>query len=642
MRRIAGPGLLLSVPFAVAAAAAAAAADETPLLDEVSIIATRAPDGIPVGLVGASLTVIDPRDMQDRQTRVVSDVLRDVPGLAVNRAGAVGSPTQVRIRGAEGNHTLVLVDGVKASDPYYDEFDFATLIADDVARVEVLRGQQSSLYGSDAIGGVISYSTLDGREAPGLSGRLEYGTYQSLDTAVRYGGVAGVMDYAISAGLQKTDGYRVARVGNREISAENRVASGKFGFDLGEALRIKATLRVNRTEADSTDEDYNLLTPEFGAIDGAGSFVNKTFIGALRAEHAAFGDQWLNAVSVQRVQAHREGENGFGPAGDKGERTRYSVESTLRFGEREAIQQLLTLAVDRETTQARNTQAFSSAQGEQHGTDNTGIVAQYTLLANQRLGAGVSFRHDDNSRFENATTYRVQGSYRFDGGTRLRAASGSGIKNPSLTELFGYDPAFYVGNPDLKPEKSRGWEAGIDQELLDGQVLLGATYFHARLENEIYTAFGPPPDFLSTPANRDTKSTQRGMELSADARLMRGVRVAAAWTHLRAREDGVREIRRPSNVASLNLGWRSDAEVFGANLTVRYNGRMTDSNFYGVGPSPAPLQEFTLLNLAVDWRFSDGVQFFGRVENLLDEHYEENYTYRAMGRTGFAGVRLKF
>lgn len=640
MRRIAGLALALSFVFAVGAACAAG--EETPLLDEISVTATRAPEGIPAGLLGASLTVLDPQDLEERQTRVVSDVLRDVPGLAVNRAGAVGSPTQVRVRGTEGNHVLVLVDGVKASDPYYDEFDFATLIADDIARVEVLRGQQSSLYGSDAIGGVISYSTLTGREAPGLSGRVEGGSFGSFDTAVRYGGVAGVMDYAVSGGWQKTDGYRVARAGSRDIGADSRALSGKFDLELSDAFRIRAMLRVNRTAADSTDEDYDAGTPEFGAIDGTGRFTNRTFIGSVRAEYDAFDDRWQNAVSVQRVDARRDGDNGFGPYGDKGERTRYSLESTLRLGMRETLQQLLTLAVDREDTDARNTQAFSAAQGERHSTGNTGVVAQYTLLANQRLGAGVSVRHDDNSRFENANTWRAQGSYLFDGGTRLRAASGSGIKSPSLTELFGYDPASYAGNPDLKPEKSRGWEAGVDQELLDRAVLLGATYFRSRLEHEIYTAFGPAPDFLSTPANRDTLSTQRGVELTADARLARGWRVAAAWTHLDAKEDGVAEIRRPSNIGSLNLGWRSAAEAFGANLTVRYNGRMTDSNFYGVGPSPAPLDAFTLVNLDVDWRFSKALQFYGRVENALDQHYEETYTYRAVGRAAYAGARVKF
>src|SRR5690606_20374438 len=141
-----------------------------------------------------------------RETRVVSDILRDVPGVAVNRTGAVGGLTQIRIRGTEGNHVLVFVDGIKASSPYQGEFDFGTLIADDAARIEVLRGQQSALYGSDAIGGVINYTTLSGREAPGIRLRAEGGSFGTYNGTARIAGTAGdTFDYALSGSFFHTD-----------------------------------------------------------------------------------------------------------------------------------------------------------------------------------------------------------------------------------------------------------------------------------------------------------------------------------------------------------------------------------------------------------------------------------------------------
>lgn len=636
MRRIAGYAVSLS--FLFAGTTAVAAQQEDSLLDEISVTATRVADGIPVGLLGGSVTVIGPQQLQDRQVRVVSDVLRDVPGVAVSRLGAVGGQTQVRIRGSEANHVLVLIDGVKASDPFYDEFDFGTLIADDIARVEVLRGQQSSLYGSDAIGGVINYSTLTGREAPGLSARVEGGTYRSLDTAVRYGGVAGVMDYALSGGWQKTDGYRVARVGNRSIGAENGAISGKFDFDISDAFRIKTMLRANRTEADSPGEGYSPGTPDFGAVDGTGGFTNKTFIGSMRAEYDAMQGNWKNALSVQRVDAKRDGNNAFGAFGDKGERTLGSFASTLRFGASETFEQLFTVAFDYETTESRNTEGGTESQD----ASNQGTVLEYNLLAKQRLGFGMALRHDENNRFDDVTTFRTQGSYLFDSGTRLRAAAGSGVKNPSLTELYGFFLGTYVGNSGLQPEKSRGWEAGIDQQLLDGSVLLGATYFRSKLENEIYTVYGGPPGYIASPANRATLSRQRGFELTMDGRITADWNVAAAWTHLKAEENGVEEVRRPPDIGSLNLGWSSPAKAFGANLTVRYNGRMTDSNFYAFNAPNESMDAFTLLNLGLSWNFTDKVQFYGRVENLLDEDYEEVFTYRASGRAGYAGARVRF
>ena len=168
---------------------------------EVVVTATRDARGAFADTLGSSFTILSQEDLEKRQTRYVSDILRDVPGVAVSRLG-FGGQTQVRMRGAEGNHTLVMIDGIEASDPFFGEFDFATLIADDVARVEVLRGQQSALYGSDAIGGVINYITLDGREAPGLRTRLEGGSFGTKEVSARFAGATETVDYALSGGYR--------------------------------------------------------------------------------------------------------------------------------------------------------------------------------------------------------------------------------------------------------------------------------------------------------------------------------------------------------------------------------------------------------------------------------------------------------
>jgi len=222
-------------------------------LQKVVVTATRSGDGIRADVLGSSFTLLDSLDLERRQTRTVSDVLRDVPGIAVNRSGAVGGVTQIRIRGAESRHTLTLIDGIKASDPYANEFDFATLIADEVARVEVLRGQQSALYGSDAIGGVINYITPSGREAPGLRARLEGGSFGSMDTASHYGGFTDTVDYSLSAGYQSTDGTPDARFGSRDLASNNTAVSGKFTFSPTDMFRIKALARYSRTRADTND-----------------------------------------------------------------------------------------------------------------------------------------------------------------------------------------------------------------------------------------------------------------------------------------------------------------------------------------------------------------------------------------------------
>ena len=197
-----------------------------PETSNTSIVVTgnRATDPMPLDRIGGSVTVLDEQILDRRQVREVSDVLRDVPGVAVGR---VPGQIQLRLRGAEANHTLVLVDGIEVSDPYAGEFDFGTLIADEASRIEVLRGQQSAIYGSDAIGGVIQYITLDGRDAPGAVARIEAGSFGMVNGAARIAGYSGDLDYALSATLNTTDGTPGARNGTRDLANDSGAVSLK-------------------------------------------------------------------------------------------------------------------------------------------------------------------------------------------------------------------------------------------------------------------------------------------------------------------------------------------------------------------------------------------------------------------------------
>jgi vitamin B12 transporter len=249
----------------------------------------------------------------------------------------------------------------------------------------------------------------------------------------------------------------------------------------------------------------------------------------------------------------------------------------------------------------------------------------------------------------------VQGFYRVTDMLRLRAAAGSGVKNPSQTELFGFNASAFpfVGNPNLKPEKSEGWEVGGDLTFNEGRVRLGATYFDSRLKDEIFSVFGaplslcarpgfPPPFSCSTTSNRATKSTQNGVELFANAQLSDAFSFDGAYTHLDAKENHVKEIRRPSTIASANLTWHAPDERGSATLTVRYNGDMTDSDFSAFPPRTVTLKSYTLVNLATSWSVTDHIEVFGRVENLADESYQEVYGFNAQGRAAYAGVRARF
>lgn len=610
--------------------------------ETIVVTGTRSTDPVPADRIGGSITVLDATSVDRRQTREVSDILRDVPGVAVGR---VPGQTQIRIRGGEANHTLVLIDGIEVSDPFAGEFDFGTLIADDSARIEVLRGQQSAIYGSDAIGGVVQYITSTGREAPGIRGRVEGGSFGTVNGAARIAGVAGTFDYALSGTLNTTDGAPGARGGRRDLANDTGAVSLKSTWSPAANAGLTGVVRYARTEAEFNTSDRVRTSPTFGfQTDSPGTrFENEAVYGLLRGELDVLEGRWSHAVTGQIADTERKGFNASGRnSGNEGQRLKGSYETTLRLGSGD-VRHLLTAAVDVERERFRNTDPSGFIFTERRQVDNVGIVGQYELLIGERASFGGAIRHDENNRFADTTTYRVQGSYRFDTGTRLRAAAGSGVKNPGFYELYGFVDGRYVGNPDLKPEKSEGWEVGLEQSLMDGATTLGVTYFRSELQDEIFTAF--TPDFVAIPGNRDTESKQQGIEAFAQARFGNAWRINAAYTYLRARENGTREIRRPSHTASVAVDWRALADRGGVTLVARYNGETRDNAFI-VPPFGSAalvrLDDYVLVNLNADVKLTDRIGLFGRVENFGNADYEDVFSFETPGRSFYIGARARF
>jgi vitamin B12 transporter len=608
----------------------------------IVVTASRSSEGIPMNRLGASVTVLDAEAMEARQVRVVSDVLRDVPGVAVSRA--IGGLTQIRLRGSEANHALVLIDGIEASDPFNGEFDFNGLIADPAVRIEVLRGQQSSLYGSDAIGGVVHYITLTGADAPGFVARAEGGSFGSFNGAARMAGASDTLDYVVSGGYLRTNGTPVARGGTRDVGSEVAGANAKVTWSPTPNFRLTGVARYSWTDYDVANTEQDPASPLFGlVVDSPGVHAKKeSLYGLLRAELTALDGRWINVLSGQYANVTREAfDNGVTTSGSEGRRYKGSFESSLRFGN-EAVVHKLTAALDIEREEFQNRTPGGFAFTGRRSTDNVGLVGQYELTVNEAATFGASIRRDWNNRFADTTTWRVQGSYALPTGTRVHAAYGTGIKNPGYFELYGFLDGQYIGNPDLRPEKSKGWEAGIEQKLGD-IATLGATYFDSRLEDEIFTTF-PPPSFVATPANRVTRSNQRGIEAALSVRPVPQLRFDAAYTWLDADENGVVEVRRPRHIASVNTTLTSTDERLSGTLTVRYNGNQRDVAF--TDPSFIPvnvaLSDYILVNIAAEFRVNAAVTLFGRVENVFDENYEDVFSYVTPGIGAHAGVRVRF
>ncbi|MFM7379266.1 MAG: TonB-dependent receptor plug domain-containing protein [Erythrobacter sp.] len=604
--------------------------------DEIVVTSRSGRLDLPARYPG-SVTVITADDLDKRQTRDIADVLRDVPGVAV--AGVAGQ-TQIRLRGSEANHVLVLVDGIEVSDPFAGEFDVGTLQAEPGARVEVLRGQQSALYGPDAIGGVIAYQSADGRSNQGFAARLEGGTQGTINGAARYGYSGQGWDAALSAVVVSTDGQPNARGGTRDIGRDSYTLAGKGSVNVTDTFTLRAAARFIRTEGQSNDSDFDTTSPTFGfIIDSPGTgFTNEAIYALVGARLETLAGRWTHDLSAQIADVTRETFGPFGQSsGSEGDRVKASYVSAFAL----ADDHNLTFAADYEVEGFRNAFAGSGGFTARREIEQVGFVGEYRY-SGEAFDLTAALRHDINDLFQDATTFRVGAGYRITETTRIRAAGGSGVKNPGFFELYGFVDGRFIGNAALRPEKSTGWEVGLDQQF-GRSASLAVTYFDSELEGEIFTTF-PPPNFIATPANRTTESRQRGIEVSLNARLAEQFSLDAAYSYLDAEENGVEEVRRPKHIASAALTWEAPDEAASATLVVRYNGETPDVAFTDptFRPVRVQLDDYTLVNFNARVKLTDQLSAFARVENLLGEEYEQVFSFVSPGRSAAVGVEARF
>ncbi len=507
----------------------------------------------PEGNLGTAVTVIDRQQLDDRQTRYVSDVLRDAPGVAVNRSGGAGGSTQIRMRGSEGNHTLVLLDGAEISDPFQGEFDFSGLLATDIERIEILRGSQSALYGSDAIGGVVNIIPRRGKGDLTIEAFGEAGSFTTWMTGANMAYGDDAIDVFASASQHTTDGTNNSRFGSEDDGAKETSYFVNAGLHPTDHVELRGFLRYVETSADGDPQDFDFFSPAQGfVIDGNEASDTEQLYGNIQAQFSTWNDSWKTRLSYAFAGTERHNfSGGFPSFFTAGDREKISLVSALDF-ETGVVSHTLTGAIDWKHETYQNLPiGVPSPINDKRELETTGFVASYDLKIAD-FNAGIAGRRDENENFEDATTYRLQASYRIDT-TRLRATAGSGIKNPTNFELFGFDPGSFIGNPSLKPEKSVGWDVGIDQSFWKDNAKLTLTYFQADLKDEIFTDF--LPGFISTPRNRTTQSKRKGIELTLDAKI-EDWSLAAAYTYLDAQEAGQEEVRRPPHIASLNITYR--------------------------------------------------------------------------------------
>ncbi len=598
----------------------AALADEARLLDPVEVTGLR-----PVAAEQAtvSVTVLTEDDLAVRASPNPADQLRSVPGAAISRSGSLGGLTQVRFRGAEANHTLVLYEGIEISDPVNGDTDFGLLTALPLGRIEVLRGAASSIHGSDALGGVVSLSAARGA---GVSGFAEGGSFGTAQGALGWSG--GPFGAAIS-GLT-TDGVDSAGTdGEKDGSGVlSGLLTGKV--DLGTDWSLALVGLAHRADSDfDSDTDFDGLLNDVGRRTEA----EQRLVGAALTGTLGPLDHVIRA-SFNEVDRDNFADGAISDVA-KGQRTKASWSPGYSAGAH-----TLTGLVDfeRETYERSDVQ-FGGATDADEAFESLSFAGEYRLAAGA-FDLAASLRHDDNkSRFDDATTWRLGAGYALSGvGGRVRVSVGTGIKNPTFTELYGFFTGSFIGNPGLKPEESQSWEIGWEQAL--GDFSYSATYFDADLENEIYTAFNP--DFTSTALNRAGRSERGGVELAGRWQALANLSFAGQATFFDSKDDtGADEIRVPEMTTSVSADWQVRPDGLRLGLALDHVGEQGDFDF---GPFPSrlvALDAYTLATMTADYPLTERISVTLRGENLLDETATDVFGYTAPGVGMFVGLKLR-
>lgn len=608
----------------------------------------------PEAALPRSVTVIEGDEIRERGINQAVEAIRSLPGVSANRAGGPGGMTNLRVRGTESRHVQVILDGVRMDDTDAGAFDFAGLQTADIERIEVIRGPQSVFFGSNTIGGVVSITTRQATE-PGVSGTLgvEAGSDRTMGLDLRLGlrGERGGLTF--SGILRNEGGYDVSDVlrlgGGQRDGMRNRTLNLSGDYQLTDDWRVGFLLRA-RNQHNESDPEVSFPLPPVTAVEDIA--YDRNDFGRIRERMAsafAEGDLVDGRLRLTLRASRLERDRGF---------FENAVQSQDATSDRTELAMRGVWALDGGTVDtARHTLGFGLDHMDEGFVHNnpalvfdpsqlirqsrslTGLSLEYRGNLAEGLDVQAGLRRDVNDRFRDATTWSVGVSYALPGtGTRLRASAGTAVQNPTLLDQFGFIPGTFVGNPALRPERSRGWDIGIDQTIMDGAGQLSLTYFQNTIHDRIMPVFG----VVTTVDNSAARSTRKGVELGFEGRIADQVTLRANYTYTDARgEAGERLTRRPRHEGALGVDWDA-TDLTRLSLDIRRVVGNLDQGFALVGMPTLRLPDYTLVNLSATHRLTDQVSLHARVNNLTNRRYQEVLGYAGQPRTFYVGLRRNF
>jgi vitamin B12 transporter len=627
-------------------------ARDTVRLEEIVVTGTRV--AIPRSASTAAVTVISGAELREKGATHLIDALRMVPGVTIAQNGSVGAVASLFLRGGQSDYVQILVDGVPMNEPG-GRADLANLTTDDIERIEIVRGPTSVLYGSSAVSGVVQVFTRQGRSTPTVSASVRGGNRGALGLNADLGGSTAGASYAVSASHFGTDGiyaynnqYRNSTLGGKVRLAPDAAT------DLTLSLRYSDSEFHYPTDGAGRLVDQNAFQMEERttlALE-AGRFFTERLEGRLlvtaSAISAGIDDQPDSPVDTLGMFSYRSEDN----------LRRRGVDA--RLNAHLAPGTVLTVGAALEGQRQRSSNHYDSEWGPGDGAfnadrTNRGYYAQMLADVAGALSLQAGARIDDNTTFGTFTTYRGALAYRLSSGTRLRAAVGSAFKEPTFSQSLS--SGYTIGNADLHPERSRSWEAGLEQSLLGGRLTFGGTYFDQRFRDMIQYRELP---FGSTEPNyyNIARADAAGFELETRAEPLSGLTLSAGYTHLSTKVrdagfqsgpdaeyvEGERLIRRPTHSGNVGIAYRRPGQ--GAlDLAVLYTGKRDDLDFTDWPAHRVTLDAYTRVDLGGEVVLLGatgrraGLAATLRVDNLFGTKYQEIVNFPARGRTFLIGAR---
>ncbi|OOF70170.1 TonB-dependent receptor plug domain-containing protein [Rodentibacter caecimuris] len=603
----------------------------------------------------SSVTVVTEKEFTARNATYVSDVLKSLPGVALSSSGGRGTLTNLYLRGADANHTAVVIDGVKINPVTGYGFDFGGLSLSNIDRIEVLRGEQSALWGSDAMGGVIYITTKNGLYKDKLFnidfdfGTGSHGTY---DASTTLSGYKNGFYYAINGNTHRTKGISALSSHQFSYKTENGSTINTGGaVEKDKFHRDVASLRIGY---DNSDKGIELLVSHSSQsvrFDETYLRSETLYDDYTRTRDTLFklsgylgnDKEWFtHKINVSHIKTN---SNTFSTTHlyDKNYNIINTVPSISRYDAKKLnANYQLDINFDRDGAITQGISLLSEYQHSSYNANNypntkhlseKSLAIEYRLFSENDHSLSLSGRYTDNSQYKNAFTGRISGAYRITPNIKVHTGIGSAVQNPTMTEYYGWNGTF-IANPDLKPEKSRGGDIGLLIESTNKHHRLDITYFGryvkdligSERQNGVYRAI-----------NIIGSSKIRGVEVGYSATLRQNLTYYANYTYTQAKNgNGVELARRPKHTANTGVAYQI-TERFGSNLNLAYVGKRIDTY-----PSRTKLPSYTLVNFGMNYQIAPNLNVYANLNNLFDKKYENILGYGQDGRNFYIGLKGSF